>query len=282
MSIKILILIMIVICFQTAESMAEPWPAGGGQEIGRVGYSGGLPDGYEPSGAVWHPGRQKLLIVDDSGLISQLDSNGENIVTWNVDEDLEGITLIDPESSLIYLGVESPDSILEFDLETGSLTGNQWDLTAWMDGPNNHGLEALTWGDGFFYAGLQEDGRIFKFNLLENGQVQHLGTIISHDGLDDISGMQYDSCTGILYAVYDNHNLMVEMTAAGSFLRQYELPEDDQEGVALIGGSGSGETPIFIAVDSGEVWRYDSFPVEACHPTSGIHTVPRHPPQIRL
>jgi len=232
---------------------AADWPADVGVEIGQVGEPDGLPEDYEPSGAVWHPVRQKLVVVGDSGRVSELGPYGGDVTTWEVEGDLEGITIADPEDGLVYLAVEQPDGILEFDLTTGALTGNQWDLTPWLQGPNNHGLEALTHVDGHFYAGLQEDGNIFIFDLLGDGAVQHLDTIAPHAGRDDISGLHYDPCTGILYAIHDSHDVIVEMTADGSFLREYDLAGDSQEGIALIGGSTSGQTTIFIAEDAGEV-----------------------------
>ncbi len=251
-----------------------PWPADSGIEIGQEGYAGGLPQGFEPSGAVWHSVRQTLLVVDDSGLIAELVPDHGVQILWELDEDLEGITLIDPLDGLVYLAVEDPDGILEFDLTTGSLTGRNWDLTPWLTGPDNHGLEALTWVDGHFYAGLQEDGNIFVFDLLDGGVVQHLDTIFSYQGRDDISGLHYDSCTETLFAIYDSHDVIVEMDADGEFRREFELTGDSQEGVALIGESTSGQTIIFIAEDAGEVWRYTQYPVLPCGPASLPGEVP--------
>ena len=247
---------------------AAAWPADSGQEIGEVGNPGGLPSDYEPSGAVWHPLRNKLIVVDDSGRVSEMDPLGGNVTTWIVDEDLEGVTIANPADNLIYLAVEQPDKVLEFDLVTGSLTGNQWDLTSWLTGPSNHGLEALTYVDGLFYAGLQEDGQIFIFDFQAAGVVQYLGSISPHLGRDDLSGLHYDACTEVLYAVHDSHDVIVEMSAAGAFLREYDLPRDDQEGIAVIGDGVLGQTTVFVAEDAGSVMRYDQYPIEACLSTS--------------
>ncbi len=258
--------ILVSICFLALAfpAAAMDWPASTGVEIGLAGQPNGLPDDYEPSGAVWHPIRQKLILVDDSGLISELDPHGGGCTNWNVGEDLEGITIINPSDDLVYLAVEHPDGVLEFDLNTGSLTGRYWDLTPWLQGPNNHGLEALTYGNGHFYAGLQEDGSIFVFNFLADGQVTHLQTIAPHEGRDDLSGLHFDSCTGTLFAIHDGDDLIEELRPDGTFIRQYDLPGDNQEGVALIGGSSELETTIFIAQDSGEVWLYEQYPVAPC------------------
>ncbi len=118
--------------FHCAE--AADWPATEGVEIGHIGQTGGLPADFEPSGAVWHPLRQRLITVDDSGLVAEIDPLGGVVQTWDVGGDLEGITVVDPSDGLIYLAVENPDGILEFDLDSGELTGKQWDLTPWLQG----------------------------------------------------------------------------------------------------------------------------------------------------
>ncbi len=273
----IIVSLLSIVLTQPGSVEAVDWPADNGMEIGEVGGSGGLPSDYEPNGAVWHPLRNKLIVVDDSGRVSELDPLGGNVTTWIVEEDLEGVTFADPADNLIYLAVEQPDKVLEFDLTTGSLTGNQWDLTPWLTGPSNHGLEALTYVDGLFYAGLQEDGQIFIFDFQADGVVQHLGNISPHLGRDDLSGLHYDACTEILYAIHDSHDVIVEMSAAGVFLREYDLPRDDQEGIAVIGDGASGQTTIFIAEDGGSVMRYDQYPIEACLVTGtlqfGAHQV---------
>lgn len=252
----------------SAAESATLWPAGESREIGHMGMEKGLPAGYEPSGAVWHPGRQKLLIVDDSGIITEMDPFKGRMTSWNVRKDLEGIALKEHHGHLVYLALEHPDSILEFDLNTGTLTGKKWDLTPWLKGPKKHGLEALTYGNGRFYAGLQEDGKIFTFKLLEDGKVEYLSSFSSHKSRDDISGLHFDSCTGILYAVHDKHNMIVEMNADGSFIREYNLPGKAQEGITIIGGESSSTTTIFIAQDSGEVMLYEQYPVPPCRKNS--------------
>ena len=52
---------------------------------------GGLPAGYEPSGAVWHPRLGVLLLVSDNGWVSRMDADGQNAMTWLTGGDLEAI-----------------------------------------------------------------------------------------------------------------------------------------------------------------------------------------------
>lgn len=244
---------------------ADLWPADSGVEIGNVGGAGGLPSGYEPSGAVWHTGLGVLLVVGDGGQVSQMDADGTNVTTWSPGGDLEGITIDDPDSDLVYLGRERPDAVLEFDLATGTLTGNFWDLTPWLTGPENQGLEALTYVDGLFYAGLQADGNIYVFRLLPLGAVEHINTIASPSSRTDISGLHYDVDAQTLYAIYDSFDVIVEMEADGTFLREYDLTGNDQEGVALVPDCEFGDATVFIAEDTQEVWRYEGYPI-ACSP----------------
>jgi len=259
----VILAVLLTTLIAAGGAAADPWPADSGVEIGNVGGAGGLPSGYEPSGAVWHTGLGVLLVVGDAGQVSQMDADGTNVTTWSPGGDLEGIAVADPDSDLIYLGRERPDAVLEFDLATGMLTGNSWDLTAWLTGPENQGLEALTYVDGLFYAGLQADGNIYVFRLLPLGVVEHVETIASPSSRTDISGLHYDADTQILYAIYDSFNVIVEMQADGTFLREYDLAGDDQEGITLIPECDMGKAMIFIAQDSQEVWRYEGYPV-AC------------------
>ena len=246
---------------------ADPWPGDSGVEIGNVGGAGGLPSGYEPSGAVWHTGLDVLLVVGDAGQVSETDADGANVTTWSPGGDLEGITVADPDSNLVYLGRENPDAVLEFDLMTGTLTGNAWDLTPWLTGPGNQGLEALTYVDGLFYAGLQADGNIYVFRLLPLGSVEHIDTLAAPAARTDISGLHYDADSRVLYAIYDSFDVIVEMQADGTFLREYDLTGNDQEGIALVPNCETGDARVFIAEDSQAVWRYEGYPV-ACIPRS--------------
>src|SRR5262245_50523902 len=239
-----------------ASAQLAAWPGGAGTEIGHEGAPGGLPAGFEASGAVWHPGRGTLVVVADDGLLAELSPEGGVLGLWSLAGDLEALALADPASSLVYVGVEQPDGIVEFDLATGAPTGGHWDLTPWMTGPANEGLEALAFVDGEFLAGLQLDGTIFRFALGPGGAVQLLGSFASHLGRADLSGLDYDPCTGTLYAIHDTADVIVEYDAAGTFLREYALAGHDQEGVALMAGSPGAATRLFVAQDTGEVLRY--------------------------
>jgi hypothetical protein len=241
-----------------------------------VDIAGLLPEGYEPSGAVWHPHLAKLFVVSDSGLVSMLNDDGTAMTTWPVSADLEAVTVADPTGDLIYLGVEDPDSIYEFDIVLGVVT-RSFDLTATLAGPSSRGLEALTFipdpmhpEGGLFYAGLQNDGRIYVFDLpistsTTSTNAVHINTIEPVAGRDDLSGLDWVESTSTLYAIYDGDDLLRAMLADGTFVDEWALPGDGQEGVAF------GDCTLFVAHDTTkEILRY-TFPViPADEDTDGI------------
>lgn len=265
-------LLLLACCLAATGAFAAPWPGDAGTIIAEEGAVGSLPSGYEPSGAVWHNALGVLLVVSDTGLVSSLDPDGANVTTWAPGGDLEAITVASPATDLVYLGRENPDAVLEFDLAAGMLTGNVWDLTPWMTGAGNQGLESLTYVDGLFYAGHQGEGNVYIFDLLAGGVVQHMGTFAAPFGRDDVSGMHYAAQTGVLYAVHDSFDVIVEMDATGAFLAEFDLPRDSQEGVALAPACGDGEATVFIGEDSGAVLRYEAYPVACIVP--GVESLP--------
>ena len=99
-----------------------------------------LPVGYETSGLTWHQGWEKLFIVSDEGILSMMNQDGTELVHWNLGGDFEAVTVADHESNFIYIGVENPDSVIEFDVSSGQIT-RTFSLTNWMTGPSNLGLE---------------------------------------------------------------------------------------------------------------------------------------------
>ncbi len=252
---KFLILFLLLVAPVT---QAADWPASDGTDIG-----GNLTAGYEPSGIVWQERLEELFLVWDNGYISQMGTDGTVDQTTYYGGDFEGLTLADSDTNYIYVGVESPDSIKEFDVSSWEFTGKTWDLTTWMTGADNQGLEALTYVDGYFYAGLQADGKIYVFDvdLNNSGTVSWVQTIDPPTGISsDISGLYYSVETEYLYAVYDSSNLLVEMETDGTEIARYDLPGQDQEGITFKTDCASSLSDVFIAQDSGEVNYYQNYP----------------------
>lgn len=234
-----------------------------------VSIGDNLPSDYEASGMLWHSRLQKFFLVSDGGYVSSMSESGTDINHWQVDGDLEAVTVAFPQSNVIYLGIEHPDSIAEFNIVTGKVT-RTFDLTQWMDGPKNSGLEALTFvpdatdpEGGLFYAGLQDTGQIFVFRLpilssSTRTNVTPIRTISALNGINEISGLHYVPSQHVIYAIYDNSNLVRALETGGSLIREWELPGRDQEGIALKG------TELYICEDYGKsggsgVFRYAPF-----------------------
>ncbi|HDS83862.1 MAG TPA: hypothetical protein ENN97_01510 [Phycisphaerales bacterium] len=102
-----------------------------------------LPPDYETSSIFWHPQRNVFFLVSDQGYVSSMCPDGENLTHWPVGGDLEAITAACLQNDVLYVGRENPDSILEFDLKTARVT-RTFDISKWMTGPSNRGLEAMT------------------------------------------------------------------------------------------------------------------------------------------
>ncbi|MDP6937758.1 MAG: hypothetical protein QF848_02880 [Planctomycetota bacterium] len=231
------------------------WPGGSATSLGAS-----LPALFEPSGCVWHAGLQQLVVVSDDGRVALVETDGSVQQTFLVGGDLEAVAVPDETLAVAYLGVEHPDTVIELDLTTGLPTGESWDLTPWMQGANSRGLESLTVVQGLVYAGLQESGEIFVFDLQQGSLVQFMGIIPPPGGRDELSGLHYEASTDILYAVYDPDDLVLELTPSGSALRAYFLPGSSQEGVTLVPGCPGPMATFVVAEDNGDLNTYATYP----------------------
>jgi uncharacterized protein YjiK len=232
-----------------------------GTEIG-----GGLPQATEPSGVAWHLRLGALFLVDDNGKLIRMDAEGNVTQIWSLGSlDLEAVCIADPQTDLVYLGLEHPDGVIEFDVSAGVIK-RVFDLSGTLQGPVNEGLEALAFArdpnhpeGGLFYAGLQEDGRVYVFELSIASsavltQVIHRATLTPAPGHDDLAGLEWVAASDTFLAVYDSSDQLIAFDSAGVVSDIWQLPGHDQEGLALDG------CRLFVAQDTGEVWRYESFP----------------------
>lgn len=257
------LLCAVVIAGSTASAFAaDPFPADPGAPLSTLSNS------FEPSGLAWHEGLDRLFVVSDEGTIAQLSPAGAVEASWTVaGADLEGITVADPMSDFVYLGVEDPDAIIELDLVSGQVT-RTFDVTAFMQSQDEtKGLEALTFvpdggpEGGLFYAGLQEDGLVYVFELpirssAVSTTVTFVGTLAPGPGLSDLSGLHYHAANDTLYAVFDNPaEIHAVVPQDGQLIASWELAGWDQEGVVVHG------CDLYVAEDPiAEVWRYPRFP----------------------
>lgn len=230
-----------------------------------IDIGGDLDNGYEASGIDWHERLNMLFLVSDGGIVSTMNKDGTGLVNWSVAGDLEAITIADPQSDFVYVGVENPDGIIEFNISTGQIT-RQFDLTPWLQGAANQGLEALTFvpdekntEGGLFYAGHQGEGAIYVFQLPIRSSsgasvVTFIESIIPVAGRTDISDMDFDMGRNEIDVIYDTDNKLVSIQTDGTLIKEWDLPHDDQEGFAR-----DSSCNIYIAQDTGKkVWFYSN------------------------
>jgi hypothetical protein len=206
---------------------------------------GGLPPGFEPSGAAWQPRLRRLLLVGDEGTIASMDGDGGSVRTWTVPGDLEGVCVADPASDLIYVAVERPAEILEFDLAEGRVL-RRFPLPGLEGGrKHNKGLEALTFvpdpadaEGGVFWAGVQSDGSVHLLSLplrseTKKTTVREIRKFTPVESAVDLSGLDWDPSTATVWAVFDKENLLVVLDRSGRVQASWTLPGKGQEGVAV-------------------------------------------------
>jgi hypothetical protein len=88
--------------------------------------------------------------------------------------------------------------------------------------------------------------------------VIHLDTTNPTGGPLNLSGLHYERNSEILYATWSYAVEKIRaMEIDGTSIVEWDLVGDSQEGIALWEGDSAGAGQIFIAEDSGEIWRYD-------------------------
>jgi len=134
-----------------------------------------------------------------------------------------------------------------------------------MTGPDNSGLEGLSYSDGYFYAGLQADGLIYVFdvNLNVGGDVSFVRPITPNASYtSDNSGLEYNPGAGITYVIYDSYNALIEMNAADEIVKNYSLPGTAQEGFAMKTNCMQQKADVYLTNDdSGTIVKYTDYPI---------------------
>lgn len=260
----------------TQVAQAAFWP---GSSSASTLYSS---SNVEPSGVVWHPRLNQLFFVGDEGEVIRMNVDGSSRTTWLAGGDLEGLTIADSASNYVYLALEKTnDSILEFDVSSGQLTGKSWDISSYLisgaDAAHqdpNLGMEGLAFvpngkhpytnsnSGGLFYTGLQYNGKIYVFdvNLSSSGQFSYVDSFTPVSGRSGISDLYYSADTNILYVLFGS--VLVEIRPNGEYIAEYSVPGVRQEGFTLIATCPSSTATAVIAEDTpGSVKSYASYPV---------------------
>lgn len=228
----------------------------------------------EPSGITFHPKRKTLFVVDDGGFIYEINPDGSEIQSKNLQErDLEGVTT-NPLTGKLYAVVEDNESILEINPETLTLdrefTINRTFEDEILLKEGGMGVEGIVFVSdashkegGTFWIGNQSDSLkpddepsvVCEVVVPLNSSKAKVseGNIVRFFQMDfvDISGLSYDTQADYLIVISDTTNLLVEMELDGNQFHHYLLPGNDQEGVTL-----DGLGYMYIAQESGQIIKF--------------------------
>lgn len=266
---------MLITCiFLPQISLAHtPWPATFNSEVG-----GSLPSAYEPSGTVYHSRLNRIYVISDDGRLAYMNTDGSGVTSKTVGGDNEGLTIANESSNYLYIGIEQPDSIIEVTTE-GVATGKSWNLTNWMTGADNAGLEGLTFvpngyhsyadsaSGGLFYASLQATGEVFVFdvNLSTSGTVTLVDSFTPYAAAgSDTADLFFSKQTGMLYVLYDSTQFVAEINprTKTKIVDYTPVPDLNEEGIMLIYSYPSSTASLYLANDAdGSITKYTGYPV---------------------
>ena len=219
----------------TAAAHGAPWPGGVPVDVTPAAF------GNNVSGATWNPLTGTLWTVENSpGIIRKSVFNAGTsswsvTASWQPGSDLESIAVRLFTDTSIFVAVERDANnhrlIREYETAPFALV-REWDLLAMLSGPANDGLEALTFvpdsalaamhfvnaagqpyessqfgTGGLFFAGHQDTGNIFVFDLNRSGTGTnrphvHVTTMVT--GQSEIAALEFDRSNGLLYAWHDD------------------------------------------------------------------------------
>jgi len=228
----------------------------------------------EPSGIVYHEGRDTLFAVGDEGDICEIRTDGTEVrkkINTGKRIDYEGVT-VDPATGLLYVAVEGAEAIVEIDPDT-LRTRRRFELDRTFDGkvimdPGGQGIEAITFvadpdhpQGGTFYVSNQsfeldnpnDISAILEVQLplktaSEGARAKTLRVLPL--AVPDLSGLQYDAANRRLLVISDATNTLWVVTLDGEIERGYALFGQSQEGVTI-----DPQGHLYIAQDDGGILK---------------------------
>ena len=227
----------------------------------------------EPSGLVYHPGRETIFVVGDNGDLCEIQTDGTPVKNVHHSEaDYEGITC-DPATGLLYVAVEGEEKILELDPEDLSLRrtfsiGRTFDGKAVLK-EGEQGIEGIAFAPdaahpegGVFYVANQGINLAVEEDLAAVCEVvlplrsSDQGATVSIEsyfepGFIDVSGLHYDADSDLLILIGDAANSIFYARRTGELIGGHALPGNNQEGIAA-----DAEGNIYIAQDSGGIIKH--------------------------
>ncbi len=254
---------------------SSAWPASAGTDIGLVSLAATVP-AFDASGVAYDSVLGKLIGIGDDGDIITMNTDGSGVTAYTVSGDPEDVAIAAEGSNVIYLSDENAGTVSAFDLATGALTGKSWTVSSYITTATRQGIEAMTFvpngyhpyadstSGGLFYVGSQYNGDIAVLDIdtSTSGSVSLIDTIAT--GRTDLSGLNWNSDTQMLYAAYDGYDLLAELKSDGTLVHEYAMPTGiDQEGVTVIPNCAAGSADVYVADDGApNVWKYTGYPID--------------------
>lgn len=251
---------------------ASAWPASTGTDIGLVSLASTVPT-FDSSGLVYDSASGKLVGIGDDGDIVTMNTDGSGVSSWKISGDPEDVTIADPAAGMLYVSDENAGTISAFDLVSGTLTGATWSVSGYLTTATKQGIEATTFvpngyhpyanstSGGLFYVGSQYNGdvAVLDIDTSTSGSVTYVDTIST--GRSDLSGLNWNNETQILYAIYDGYDILAEFTADGAPGAEYSMTSGlGQEGITVIPDCALGTADVYIADDGApNVWQYTDY-----------------------
>ncbi len=196
---------------------------------------------------------QGVVLVSDEGDVAVMNDDGSGLSEWLVASgaDLEGVAV---SGNTLYIAHERDRDVYVYDMVTHSRSAT-FDLSPWLAGSDNLGIEGLAVNDSTLYVGLQSNGSVYEFDVATGAPIL---TTSWATGLSTLSALSYAE-DGKLYVM--GAGVLRAFASDRSYV-EYTLPSQPQpEGVALRVNCAASTASVFIANDTGPVYRYDGFPV---------------------
>ena len=250
----IFLVVLSTVLFSSAPAAlaASAWPVASATTI-----SSNLTSTLPPSGRVFEPSDIAILgsgvvLVSDEGDVATMNDDGSELSEWLLSSgaDLEGVAV---SNDTLYVLHERERDVFAYNLTTHERLAT-YDLSPWISGNDNLGPEGLTISDTTLYVGHQATGVIYEFNIASGSPslITSWSTGINVQSLSLAEDEKlYVMGSGVLRAYNADRSY-----------QEYALPSQPQpEGVALRVNCSAGTASLFIANDTGPVYRYDNFPV---------------------
>ena len=226
-----------------------------------------MPSFREPSGVVYHPGRQTLFVVGDEGDLGEFGLDGSLMQARRLmDASFEGLT-VHPATGMLYIAIEGQDRIIEVHPETFQVA-QSFEVPRTFQGKtvlkdNKRGLEGIAFvpdaahpdGGTFFVANQVLDqtdpedvSGVFQVEIPLDGRSAGLSMLQSIPLRQvDLAGLFYDLATEHLFVISDREDVFLELDPwEGRVIATHILPGRSQEGITV-----DPEGFFYLAQDSG-------------------------------